>query len=256
MDGGRICRRQRERGDRAERGATAGWLVRGGVGHRSARRSEELPARRRLGHGQERTGLQEGARVRRGRRSARRPLRVDEHERTAPRGSSSSTQGADAPVELVLAKLPVELDIGDCSPDAALKRVGHGVVAALVTATCGDAKERHQFVAVGRVDPVGRGRGSPAPGGSADGDGQGPAVARGERDGPRQRRPRGPRLDGPASRAGARGASRRRSCCGTARLATRGILPSRRLRSASSGRPCSREPWRRSRTRARALAGR
>ena len=60
--------------------------------------------------------------------------------------------GADAPVELVLAKLPVELDIGDCSPDAALKRVGHGVVAALVTATCGDAKERHQFVAVGRVD--------------------------------------------------------------------------------------------------------
>ncbi|NUP06253.1 MAG: hypothetical protein HOW73_09360 [Polyangiaceae bacterium] len=60
--------------------------------------------------------------------------------------------GGEASAESVLGKLPNDLDIGECSREAVLKRIGHGVVVVSVAATCGDAQEKTRWIAVGRVD--------------------------------------------------------------------------------------------------------
>lgn len=54
--------------------------------------------------------------------------------------------------EIVLAKLPKEIDIGSCSHDVTLQRIGKGVVSVSLALTCGEAKEKEQWFAIARLD--------------------------------------------------------------------------------------------------------
>lgn len=73
----------------------------------------------------------------------------------ASKGELVYFRGGDTPAETVLAKLPVALDIGECSHDAVLERIGHGVVVVRVGASCGDAQAKQRWIAVARIDRSG-----------------------------------------------------------------------------------------------------
>lgn len=64
--------------------------------------------------------------------------------------------------EVVLTKLPKEIDIGSCSHDVTLQRIGKGVVSISLSLTCGESKEKEQWIAVARMDVSSRPPDTPA----------------------------------------------------------------------------------------------
>lgn len=62
--------------------------------------------------------------------------------------------GAKDATEAVLTKMPKELDIGQCSHETSLQRIGNNVITVSLSLECGDGKEKEQWTAVARVDPA------------------------------------------------------------------------------------------------------
>lgn len=62
--------------------------------------------------------------------------------------------GPEVGAESVLAKLPKDLDIGECSHAAEVSRIGQGVVVAVLSADCGASRGKEQWIAVARLDPA------------------------------------------------------------------------------------------------------
>ena len=60
--------------------------------------------------------------------------------------------GGTESTDTALAKLPADLDIEHCAHDAALSRIGNGVVVVKVTAECSDPKRTEEWLAVARLD--------------------------------------------------------------------------------------------------------